>query len=197
MIPRLPDPAHQPASVEAPPRPQDAPVAPAAAQASAPRTRHGAETPAEVHPAPRAALAPLPFPRRDEVQGAPAPAPVPGGAARLETLRRFASEARAAARLDLDGACALAAPEGPDAARTYAAALFRTLGQALGRPPRLHAPGTAETSFDERWLARLLERIEAGDEPSTTFLLCARVAPSRRRPTAFLLRGLARRLEAL
>jgi len=127
----------------------------------------------------------------------PLPAPVPGGAARLETLRRFASEARAAARLDLDGACTLAAPDGPDAARTYAAALFRTLGQALGRPPRLHAPGTAETSFDERWLARILERIEAGDEPSATFLICARVAPVRRRPTAFLLRGLARRLEAL
>jgi hypothetical protein len=197
MIPRLPDPAHPPASAEAAPPPQDAAVAPAAARAPAPRIRHGAEAPAEAPPAPGVARAPLHFPRRDEARGAPAPASVPGGAARLETLRRFASEARAASRLDLDGACALAAPDGPDAARTYAAALFRTLGQALGRPPRLHAPGTAETSFDERWLTRLLERIEAGDEPSTTFLLCARVAPARRRPTAFLLRGLARRLEAL
>jgi len=114
----------------------------------------------------------------------------------LEPLRRAAARCRAARYLDLFGACAMLSRRESAAAPVFADALFRTLDEALGRPPRFYAAGTQEVSFDEAWLVRLLRAIRSGDEPSIQFLIHSRVAPHARRSVGFLAAGVADSLES-
>lgn len=130
----------------------------------------------------------------------PAPAPQPVGdpaLARLNKLRLLALRCRSAARLDLFQACALLSTDRDIAANAYADALFRTLDQGLGRPPRIFVPGCRELSFDERWLMALIAATENGDEASRTFLLASRLRPEARRALAFLVKNLTDRLDTV
>lgn len=116
---------------------------------------------------------------------------------RLNKLRLLALRCRAAARLDLFQACALLSTDRQTAANAYADALFRTLGQGLGRPPRIFVPGSTDLSFDERWLMALIDATETGDEASRTFLLSSRLRPEARRALAFLVTNLTDRLDTI
>lgn len=117
--------------------------------------------------------------------------------ARLNKLRLLALRCRAAARLDLFQACALLSTDRETAANAYADALFRTLDQGLGRPPRIYVPGSRDLSFDERWLMALIEATESGDDASRTFLLTSRLRPKARRALAFLVKNLTDRLDTV
>lgn len=109
---------------------------------------------------------------------------------RLELLRAQAARCRAASHLDLYRACSLLTLDRDKAPVLFARALLRTLGQALGKRPVIHGPGSAEISFDESWLIRLIDRLECGDTDSFTFLLSRRIPHEHRRSVAFLLHGL-------
>lgn len=110
--------------------------------------------------------------------------------ARLEVLRTQAARCRTAAHLDLHRACNLLTLDRDRAPVVFARALLRTLGQALGKRLVIHRPGSAEVSFDERWLLRVIERLESGDTDSFTFLLSRRIPHEYRRSVAFLVHGL-------
>ena len=110
--------------------------------------------------------------------------------ARLEMLRAQAARCRTAAHLDLHRACTLLPLDRELAPVVFARALLRTLGQALGKRLVIHRPGSDEVSFDERWLLRVIERLESGDTDSFTFLLSRRIPHEYRRSVAFLVHGL-------
>jgi hypothetical protein len=133
--------------------------------------------------------------RTDEVD-AGRPTPLPRGAS-LERLRALAVRCRAARRLDLLRACQMLSGDTGEAGTAFAAALIRTLSQGLGRPPVFFKPGSREVSFDERWLIALVAAVQKPDESSFEFLIRSRLARHTHRPTAFLARNLAMRLDTL
>ncbi|WP_172329558.1 hypothetical protein [Mangrovicoccus sp. HB161399] len=112
---------------------------------------------------------------------------------RLDLIRREAARARTAPRLDFFRACSLLTLDAERAPIVFARALLRVLGQALGQRPVFHRAGSEATSFDEDWLMRLIDRLEAGDHDSVAFLLRRRVPHDYRRSVAFLLHGLVSR----
>ena len=104
----------------------------------------------------------------------------------INHLRFVAMACRVKPRTDLFQACALLHANRSDARTAHAEALMRCLGEALGKPARLLAPGTQELTFDERWLVQLGQAHLAQDLDSLRFLLASRVAFENRRLVAFL-----------
>jgi hypothetical protein len=115
----------------------------------------------------------------------------------LERLRAIAMRGRSQPRLDTRRACEMLRDEPEIAAPVFADALLRTLRTHLGSRPRFFAPGSAEVSFDERWLLALLLARRRGDAASARFLVRSRVAPPARAALDFLSGGLAARLGSL
>ena len=111
----------------------------------------------------------------------PAPDPL------LSHLRWVALGCRAAARVDLFKACATLALDRDVARQAHAEVLMRSLPQALGRLPVFYRPGVADTSFDEDWLLRIVDRHRASDAGSVAFLLRSRVPDHARRNLGFLI----------
>lgn len=105
----------------------------------------------------------------------------------LNHLRFVAMGCRAKPRADLFKACALLHFNRSDSVEAHADALMRCLAQALGKPARLHAPGTAELTFDESWLVQLKTAVANHDESSLSFLLRSRIVPEHRRLIRFLI----------
>ncbi|MEM8556037.1 MAG: hypothetical protein AAGF71_14580 [Pseudomonadota bacterium] len=98
--------------------------------------------------------------------------------------------------MDLFEACTLVAPPSTKALDVYLAALFRTLPQALGRRLTMHPVQCQEISFDEAWLLQVINRFEANDLDSVSFLLKRRIPHVYNRPLVFLLRGVCDNLIA-
>ena len=115
----------------------------------------------------------------------------------LNKLRLLAVKCRARRRIDLFHACQMLSDDKQEAGIAFADALIRTLSQGLDRAPVFFRPGTAETSFDERWLMSLVAAAREDDAPSFEFLVRSRLARHTHRPTAFLARNLALRLDTL
>ncbi|WP_208353858.1 hypothetical protein [Pseudaestuariivita rosea] len=109
----------------------------------------------------------------------------------LNHLRFVAAKCRVAARTDLFQACAMLSVDKQTARDTHAHVLMRCLAQAIGKRPVLHAPGTAEVSFDESWLMRLIETAAGQDDDSFQFLLRSRVPAHARRNVAGLVRSIS------
>lgn len=106
-------------------------------------------------------------------------------------LRFVAMACRSKPRADLFEACALLQVERSASRTAHADALMRCVGQALGKTPRLHAPGTAELSFDETWLLQLGLACARGDVASQAFLLNSRLAHENRSLVRFLIGQIA------
>lgn len=119
------------------------------------------------------------------------PVPSASALAFLNHLRFVAMECRSKARTNLFEACALLHATRTASRDAHAEALMRCLGEALGRPARLHTPGTSETTFDERWLIQLETACRHNDRDSFRFLVGSRVAPQNRRLVAFLVGRIA------
>ncbi|WP_425091340.1 hypothetical protein [Tropicimonas sp. S265A] len=114
----------------------------------------------------------------------------------LALIRQRVDAAQTAARLDLFKACAVLSMREHPSAHDFADAVARTLEQALGQTPDWREPGATELSFDERWLLRLVERSLECDTASVAFLISSRVQRGKRASLAYLVNGLAERLEA-
>ena len=116
------------------------------------------------------------------------PMPVsPQAFAFLNHLRFKTMQCRAKPRTDLFQACALLQVTRSANYEAHAEALMRCLAEALGKQPRLYAPGTTEMTFDETWLVELGRASARDDQASLSFLLASRVLPEHRRLVRFLL----------
>lgn len=113
--------------------------------------------------------------------------------ARLDLLRREAARLRVAPHLELGHACSQLTLDPERAPLVFARALLRTLGQALGQRPVFLREGSVCSSFDEDWLMRVIDRMEAQDFDSVAFLIGRRVPLAYRRSLVFLLHGLIAR----
>lgn len=113
----------------------------------------------------------------------------------LNHLRFTALACRVKPRTDLFEACALLQTTRDLTVQSYAEALTRCLHQAIGQPPRFHAPGTPEMTWDEAWLVSLTHALAIGDEHSTAFLIRSRVARDHQRLIRFLVSQIARHFE--
>lgn len=110
----------------------------------------------------------------------------PEAMAFLNHLRFIAMGCRAKPRTVLFEACALLQTDRSASRDAHAEALMRCMNEALGKPTQLHTPGTAELSFDEKWLVQFGRSCGRGDEASCRFLLSSRVAHENRRLVGFL-----------
>lgn len=115
----------------------------------------------------------------------------------LNKLRHLALKCRAGRTIDLFHACQMLSDDRKEADISFADALIRTLAQGLGRAPVFFRPGAREVSFDERWLSSLIEAARGHDTSGFEFLIRSRLARHTHRPTAFLVRNLAMRLDTL
>lgn len=109
----------------------------------------------------------------------------------LNHLRFVSMECRTKPSTGLFEACALLQVDRGASSDAAAEALMRCLSEALGKQARLHAPGTQETTFDEKWLMQLGLSYLRRDEDSQRFLLESRLAPENRRLIGFLVKRIA------
>ena len=117
----------------------------------------------------------------------PEQAIAPEAMSMLNYLRFTSIGCRAKRKTDLFHACALLHGNFEATKEAYAEALMRCLNEVVGKRSRLHAPGTAELSFDEQWLVQLGLAAARNDDVSMTFLLRSRVAEEHRRLVRFLM----------
>lgn len=110
----------------------------------------------------------------------------------LNQVRFQAVSCRAAKFLAFEEACRLIQVDSQIAFDQHLSAFVRVLGQAIGRPAVIHAPGTASLSFDEKWLLQIFEQALIDDRAGFRFLVRSRV--SRYKQTSFA--SLALRLVA-
>ena len=115
----------------------------------------------------------------------------------LNDLRVAALGCRASAYADLTNACALLAAARETGRMAHAEVLVRCLAQAIGSRPLFHRPGSTEISFDEAWIARLIETAEQGDDESFAFLIKSRVPHWARRNIAYLIRSISGKREQI
>ncbi len=109
----------------------------------------------------------------------------------LNALRFVALTCRAAPKTDLFEACALIATRKQTGAEAFATALLRCLPQAIGKRPVFYQPGTADLSFDEKWLMRAVIAANQADGDSLAFLIRSRVTPENQRNVSFLIKGIS------
>ncbi|MEM1346200.1 MAG: hypothetical protein AAGI34_16680 [Pseudomonadota bacterium] len=124
--------------------------------------------------------------------------PPPGtDMSRLEHLRRCAQRCRLCPRQSCDALCLALRQTAAEAdGDAFACALLRVLPEALGKRLVLHRPGSAELSFDEAWLLRLIDAAEREDADTLSFALTSRVHPALRRSVRFLVGGLVAPVDA-
>ena len=80
----------------------------------------------------------------------------------------------------------------PDTEEEAAATtLIRILGQALDKTPVWHRPGEPEFSFDELWLAQVIESHQNSDADSFRFLIQRRIPHEKQRIFGALICNLA------
>ena len=109
----------------------------------------------------------------------------------INLLRFVAIQCRVKPRTNLFEACALLKTNPSASSNAYAEALMRCLGDALGKTPRLYAPGSRDLTFDEQWLMRLCQAYARDDKDSQRFLLGSRIAFENRRLVGFLIREIS------
>ncbi|MEM7242569.1 MAG: hypothetical protein AAF429_10320 [Pseudomonadota bacterium] len=110
----------------------------------------------------------------------------------LNRLRFISAQCRASARLDLFNACSFLAAQREDSLDINAEALVRVINQAIDSKFRFSTPGSNATTFDEDWLLRLIDRLQAEDYDSLNFLYMRRVAREKRGVLHALLLNIAK-----
>jgi hypothetical protein len=115
----------------------------------------------------------------------------------LAPLRLFSLTCRAKGRIDAFKACVMLSQDPVASAQAYADALLRLLAGAFERPLVLHAPGSQDLSFDERWLAGLLAAAAREDGQSLAFLTLRSIPRHLTRHTVWLAGRLATALQDL
>lgn len=126
-----------------------------------------------------------------KVETRPESQPDVGDFAFLNHLRLAALQCRCKPKTNLFQACALLHVDKVSTLEAHSEALMRCLREALGKPARVHAPGTKELSFDEAWLLQMGQAVLRNDQSSLRFLLRSRVGPEHQRLIGFLIRRIS------
>ena len=116
----------------------------------------------------------------------------------INKLRFLMISCRKESRISLDQACKLIQVDKKKSAKFFAYGILRTLDETLGHPPIFRLPGESNFSFDEAWLASLIDSRAKGDESSIKFLLRSRVENLNKRSYMyFLIDGLVKDIHSL
>ncbi|MEM9735871.1 MAG: hypothetical protein AAF908_04630 [Pseudomonadota bacterium] len=115
------------------------------------------------------------------------PAPSP----ELDRIRHCAMTCRLAPRGDENALCDLMRTGAVGGREAHLKALLRLLPIALDRRTVFHRPGTADVTFDEAWLMRLLESVRSGEPHNLIFGLASRLPRHFHGPILFLATGAA------
>ena len=116
----------------------------------------------------------------------------------INKLRFLMIECRKDARLSIDEACKLIQIDKKTSAHYFAHNILRTLEEILGKKPVFRNPGEKSLSFDEQWIASLINSYTSNDQISTKFLINSRVENLNKRSyISFLIDGLVKDIGSL
>ncbi|MEM9784097.1 MAG: hypothetical protein AAF899_16680 [Pseudomonadota bacterium] len=115
----------------------------------------------------------------------------------LGKLREQAIDAQLAPRVEPFHFCAVIEASPDRAAGAYLAGLLHVLPKAIDRPLLIRRPGAILPSFDEAWILGMVSAMRRDDAASLRFAIASRVERPFRRPLAFIIRGLADRLDEI
>ena len=96
-------------------------------------------------------------------------------------------DCRKDSRISIDEACKLIQIDKKKSARYFAYNILRTLEEILGKKPIFRNPGEKCLSFDEQWIASLINSYKSNDQISTKFLINSRVENLNKRSYIFFL----------
>jgi hypothetical protein len=107
-------------------------------------------------------------------------------------------DCRKDSRISIDEACKLIQIDKKKSARYFAYNILRTLEEILGKKPIFRNPGEKCLSFDEQWIASLINSYKSKDQISTKFLINSRVENLNKRSyISFLVDGLVKDIGSL
>ena len=116
----------------------------------------------------------------------------------VNKLRFLMIGCRKESRISIDEACKLIQIDKKKSARYFAYNILRTLEEVLGKKPIFRNPGEKSLSFDEQWIASLINSYKSNDEISTKFLINSRVENLNKRSyISFLIDGLVKDIGSL
>ena len=95
----------------------------------------------------------------------------------LEDVREHARLARALPRIDIFKACELVQFDIELLTPEILNIFVRSLPQAFGRPTHFFPAGTAELTWDEKWLISLVSAVSRADYSSVHFLIQTVIKP--------------------
>ncbi len=116
----------------------------------------------------------------------------------VNKLRFLMIDCRKDSRISIDEACKLIQIDKKKSARYFAYNILRTLEEILGKKPIFRNPGEQSLSFDEQWIASLINSYKSNDQISTKFLINSRVENLNKRSyISFLIDGLVKDIGSL
>ena len=116
----------------------------------------------------------------------------------VNKLRFLMIDCRKDSRISIDEACKLIQIDKKKSASYFAYNILRTLEEILGKKPIFRNPGEKNLSFDEQWIASLINSYKSNDQISTKFLINSRVENLNKRSyISFLIDGLVKDLRSL
>ena len=116
----------------------------------------------------------------------------------VNKLRFLMIGCRKESRISIVEACKLIQIDKKKSASYFAYNILRTLEEVLGKKPIFRNPGEKKLSFDEQWIASLINSFKANDQISIKFLINSRVENLNKRSyISFLVDGLVKDLGSL
>ena len=116
----------------------------------------------------------------------------------VNKLRFLMIDCRKDSRISIDEACKLIQIDKKKSASYFAYNILRTLEEILGKKPIFRNPGEKNLSFDEQWIASLINSYKSNDQISTKFLINSRVENLNKRSyISFLIDGLVKDIGSL
>ena len=93
----------------------------------------------------------------------------------VNKLRFLMIDCRKESRISIDEACKLIQIDKKKSANYFAYNILRTLEEVIGKKPVFRNPGEQTLSFDEKWIASLINSYLSNDQKSIKFLINSRV----------------------
>ena len=116
----------------------------------------------------------------------------------VNKLRFLMIDCRKESRISIDEACKLIQIDKKKSANYFAYNILRTLEEVIGKKPVFRNPGEQTLSFDEQWIASLINSYLSNDQTSIKFLINSRVENLNKRSyISFLVDGLVKDLRSL
>lgn len=116
----------------------------------------------------------------------------------VNKLRFLMIDCRKESRISIDEACKLIQIDKKKSASYFAYNILRTLEEVIGKKPIFRNPGEKNLSFDEQWIASLINCYKTNDQISIKFLINSRVVNLNKKSyILFLIDGLVKDISSL